>query len=343
MTSQLEGRTCVAISITNQYQPRGILFGGDSPFISPDRSNPTSPVLSGTPLFNGAITGTFVKPDGTKRKVAHFSLDVGYIDDPGSVTVTAYSASGSVLKAVNIDQTGIVPVTVKVAGISSFQVAEVSADTAGFAIDNVVYPKALSLAALGDSYSSGEGNPPFIKAAGDCDRSSAAWPTQLGKLDESIPDVTDIACSGAHSSALTQIFKGQASQTSQLTALMPATDLVTLTIGGNDVDFSGILADCFKPFRNCVSDGRLKTAESDVQAELPTLVGDYNAVQAAAKQATVKYVSTLGVLHGHELCTEDPWVFEIGYTGGASRGHPTFFGQGAIEHTVQSYLDSLPS
>src|SRR5689334_14810164 len=33
-------------SITNQYQSSGIIFGGDSPFVTGDSSNPTSPVLS---------------------------------------------------------------------------------------------------------------------------------------------------------------------------------------------------------------------------------------------------------------------------------------------------------
>ena len=36
-------------AISNQYASQGIIFGGDSPFISTDSANPTSPVLSGTP------------------------------------------------------------------------------------------------------------------------------------------------------------------------------------------------------------------------------------------------------------------------------------------------------
>src|SRR5689334_14835306 len=52
----------VGTAITNQYQPQGILFGGDSPFITNDSASPTSPVLSGTPAFQGAIEGSFVDP-----------------------------------------------------------------------------------------------------------------------------------------------------------------------------------------------------------------------------------------------------------------------------------------
>ena len=136
-------------AITNQYQPQGIVFGGDSPFITDDPANPTSPVLSGTPQFSGEITGTFVAPDGRPVTVGHFSLDVGYIDDPGSVAVTAFDASGHVLDTETADQTGIVPVTVQASGIASFSVAEVSAEDAGFAIDNVAFPQPWSFTITG--------------------------------------------------------------------------------------------------------------------------------------------------------------------------------------------------
>src|SRR5688572_8837112 len=46
--------------ITDQYAEKGVVFGGDSPFIAEDGSNPTSPVLSGSPLFFGEIKGRFV-------------------------------------------------------------------------------------------------------------------------------------------------------------------------------------------------------------------------------------------------------------------------------------------
>jgi lysophospholipase L1-like esterase len=376
----------VGTTISDQYQPRGIIFGGDAPFITNDGANPTSPVLSGTPLFNGSITGTFVEPDGTKRTVGQFSLDVGYIDNPGSVDVTAYATSGKLLKVVNVDQTGIVPVTVKAAGIASFEVGEISADNNGFAIDNVSFPQVRVLAALGDSFSSGEGNPPFIPAYGACDRSNVAWPVLIGKRDKTIPDVTDIACSGATSGALASSYNGQPPQLDQLQSLTLIPDIVTITMGGNDVGFSDILRDCF--LDNCATDGRLQRAKTAIENESTLLVSDYEAVQeaapsatvvvvgypqlfsasqdncswlnsdertqlnslsvlfdqieaAAAQQAGVKYVSVLGALAGHELCTEDPWVYPIGIFGGDNRGHPTFFGQLAISVLVDRFLDSL--
>jgi RHS repeat-associated protein len=128
--------------ITNQYQPNGIDFSGDSPFIADDGSNPTSPVLSGTPRFFGTITGTFVQPDGTPRTVGNFSLDVGFIDTSGSTEVIAYDSSGNAIDTVPIEDTGIVNVSISVPGIASFSVQAVdpgNPDSSGFAIDNVAF------------------------------------------------------------------------------------------------------------------------------------------------------------------------------------------------------------
>jgi RHS repeat-associated protein len=129
-------------SITNQYQASGIIFGGDTPFITGDGANPTSPVLSGTPLYNGTVTGTFVQPDGRPRTVDAFSLDVGYIDSPGSTEVVAYDPHGTALVTEPIESTGIVNVSITAPGIASFAVESVdpsNPDPAGFAVDNVSF------------------------------------------------------------------------------------------------------------------------------------------------------------------------------------------------------------
>ncbi|WP_328296184.1 DUF6531 domain-containing protein [Kineococcus sp. NBC_00420] len=68
-----------------------------------------------------------------------FSVDVGYINNPGSTTVTAYSASGAVLESSAIQQTGIVTVTVNQPGTASFTVGATSSEDAGFAVDNVSF------------------------------------------------------------------------------------------------------------------------------------------------------------------------------------------------------------
>jgi hypothetical protein len=126
--------------ISNQYSNKGILFGGDSPFITSDGSNPTSPVLSGSPLFSGAIVGRFVVPNtSSSATVDSFTLDVGYIDSPGSVAVSAYGLNGGLLRRVFPSQIGINTVTISTAGIASFRVEAVGNEPAGFAIDNVSF------------------------------------------------------------------------------------------------------------------------------------------------------------------------------------------------------------
>src|SRR4051812_31911962 len=131
----------VGTAITNQYQPQGILFGGDSPFIANDGADPTSPVLSGTPQFQGAIEGTFVDPaSGAPRTVGHFSLDAGYFDEIGSTRLTWYAATGTVLgSAVNGDY-GIYHFDVSAPGIARWRIEIVGVEDAGSAIDNMSFP-----------------------------------------------------------------------------------------------------------------------------------------------------------------------------------------------------------
>lgn len=129
----------VGTSIANQYQPQGILFGGDSPFITTDSSNPTSPVLSGTPLFFGSITGTFVDPaTGSPVVVTSFSLDAGFFDGLGTFDLSWFNKDGVLLGSESNTEIGIQTFTVTGVGIASFHVSGGS-DAAGFAIDNIAF------------------------------------------------------------------------------------------------------------------------------------------------------------------------------------------------------------
>lgn len=123
----------VGTFITSQYEPQGIRFGGDSPFITTDSSNPTSPVLSGSPLFHGAIEGVFVVGD-----VDSFSLDAGYFDDLASTHLTAYDVSGTLVADIYNSTFGIERFTVDSAeSLARFRIEIASVESAGFAIDNL--------------------------------------------------------------------------------------------------------------------------------------------------------------------------------------------------------------
>lgn len=91
--------------------------------------------------------------------------------------------------------------------------------------------------ALGDSYASGPGIPAQVDAT--CARSDENYPSLLAAARNW--QLTDVSCSGATTTALAG---PQGTKAPQLDALGADTDVVTLTIGGNDIGFSGNLATC---------------------------------------------------------------------------------------------------
>ena len=101
---------------------------------------------------------------------------------------------------------------------------------------------------LGDSYSSGVGadvdptkSQPiansFDPASGGCQRAYKAYPVLLAKnLGAQLRNVT---CAGATTDNI--LYNGQFGQPAQINAVTSDALLVTVTIGGNDIDFAGIM------------------------------------------------------------------------------------------------------
>jgi lysophospholipase L1-like esterase len=100
----------------------------------------------------------------------------------------------------------------------------------------------LDYVALGDSFSSGEGNPAFLAPsdADGCHRSPLAYPELLG-ADEGLALRAFVACSGA---TTTDMLAGHDGEPSQLDSLNAETDVVTLTAGGDDIGFSAFAHEC---------------------------------------------------------------------------------------------------
>jgi lysophospholipase L1-like esterase len=98
---------------------------------------------------------------------------------------------------------------------------------------------AAGLVALGDSFSSGEGAPPFEAEAGNCHRSPHAWPLLVAR-DLGVVSAS-WACSGAVVSDVLE---------HQLPRVAPDAGVVTLTIGGNDLGFAEVLTNCV--LRDCL-------------------------------------------------------------------------------------------
>ncbi|MEU4091841.1 SGNH/GDSL hydrolase family protein [Streptomyces sp. NPDC026673] len=91
--------------------------------------------------------------------------------------------------------------------------------------------------ALGDSYASGPLIPDQVDA--HCLRSSHNYPSLVAAREQ--VRLTDVSCSGATTAELTA---PQGSAPAQFDALDRGTDLVTLSIGGNDIGFSKVIATC---------------------------------------------------------------------------------------------------
>jgi lysophospholipase L1-like esterase len=147
------------------------------------------------------------------------------------------------------------------------------------------------MVALGDSYTSGEGVPPFVartdvSGLNQCHRSPLAYP-QLVATSLGLP-LTSWACSGATTGDLTsavvsmngppwndpvfEVTSGAAS--SALDRLGPNVSLVTLTLGGNDVGFQDVVVDCLLSSEPCTEH------DAAVQLELGRLAGVLDALFA---------------------------------------------------------------
>src|ERR1700744_2644526 len=97
--------------------------------------------------------------------------------------------------------------------------------------------------ALGDSYSSGDGAGSY-GTSGSCDRSANAYPQQWANANDPA-SFSFVACAGATVSDVLN---------SQVSSLSASTTLVSISIGGNDVGFSAVMATCvLAPTSTCES------------------------------------------------------------------------------------------
>ena len=153
--------------------------------------------------------------------------------------------------------------------------------------------------AMGDSYSSGVGSPPYDNGTtGGCERSQQAFGRQFAQGQSSIGDagIQHIACSGATVNNLLSTGTGQNGEQPQISQLYSGSKLVTVTIGGNDIGFAGVLANCLlNPLTTCESayntdNGNNLYTKIDQQLE-PQLVDAYEAMKSAAPQAKIVAVT----------------------------------------------------
>jgi len=155
--------------------------------------------------------------------------------------------------------------------------------------------------ALGDSYSSGEGVAPYFEPKNKCHRSTAAYPT---KVD--IPFTQEpyealsrswgfLACSGAQTLQVLdkQVTTKREKGDTNWLPLSSSTRLVTITAGGDDMNFAGVLSFCYKMGHDCENEifprGSSTTLNEWASDQLATLkinlISLYQQVRARAKNA----------------------------------------------------------
>ncbi|MGH3900407.1 MAG: SGNH/GDSL hydrolase family protein [Pseudonocardiaceae bacterium] len=185
--------------------------------------------------------------------------------------------------------------------------------------------------ALGDSYAAGPWIPEQRSDPIGCGRSTRNYPALIAEA-LGVADHTDVSCSGARTDNMTAAqqapLSGGGTNPPQFEALRPDTDLVTVTIGGNDFDLNAIFNTCFglsstDPMgdpcrRQATADGTDRYAQ-----RIPTV---------ASKVA--------GVLEGIRQRSPEATVIVVGYLRilpPAAGCYPTF----PIARGDVSYLDGL--
>lgn len=143
-----------------------------------------------------------------------------------------------------------------------------------------------SYVALGDSYSSGVGAGEYGDS-GDCKRSANAYP-QLYADANGIGDFNFAACLGARTGDVL----------TQADSLSADTDVVTVSVGGNDAGFVDVMIDCTTSGdQGCVD--RVNEAKEYADTTLPgKLDGVYDKIKANAPEAEV---FVLGYPHFYEI------------------------------------------
>lgn len=133
--------------------------------------------------------------------------------------------------------------------------------------------------ALGDSYAAGEGLAPFEADSGNCHRSPQAYPRLVAAQEGSTLDFAP--CTGA---TVDMVVRAGG----QLSTIDPQSDLVTVTVGGNDVGFAEVVGDCVIDADPC------SHLDAQVEASLaalgPKLESAYRQIKAQAPKARVLVV-----------------------------------------------------
>ncbi|MEV6546384.1 SGNH/GDSL hydrolase family protein [Streptomyces sp. NPDC051665] len=135
--------------------------------------------------------------------------------------------------------------------------------------------------ALGDSYTAGPGITDPTGTPAGCGRSAGNYPALVAaELGLKGGDFRDVSCSGATTADLTRSqHTDDGTNSPQLRALSSTTRLVTVGIGGNDIDFSSMIKRCVAMGALYEMTGSGKYIHEDAPCERNYVTGDLDAVQ----------------------------------------------------------------
>lgn len=170
-------------------------------------------------------------------------------------------------------------------------------------------------AALGDSYSAGEGVAPYEPGTDEltnkCHRSEGAWPKLLAGAEPVEGRVLRfVACGGARTGHVVSEEQYAGDQTGgQVSALRAleghsARDVVTVTIGGNDARFGEVVRACVVGVLPC----SFTYADEDEWIEeqvRPALAMTFEALREAAPQARIFAVTYPQIFQTEDECRRD--------------------------------------
>ncbi|WP_443072884.1 ricin-type beta-trefoil lectin domain protein [Streptomyces sp. S465] len=175
----------------------------------------------------------------------------------------------------------------------------------------------LGYVATGSSFAAGPGIPPAQDGGGaaTCARSAANYPSIVAR--DLGADLTDVSCSGATTANV--LITSQSGQPPQVQAVTAETRVVTVTIGGNDVNYLGSINTY-----SCQTGGGTSCGTVDrdaINQTFPALAGRIEnvveAIRGAAPQAHVYLVNYFTLLPASGVCpnvplTDDQAAFERG-------------------------------
>jgi lysophospholipase L1-like esterase len=209
--------------------------------------------------------------------------------------------------------------------------------------------------ALGDSYAAGPGVPTLTGNPVGCGRSTGNYPTQVQAVAH-YAQFRDVTCSGATTAQMSRTQTTRAgSNPPQLDAVTPDTTLVTLTVGGNDIGFSDIVAHCLStasagrqaatsaPCRSYYTAGGrdVLTARIDDAAADVTAVA--RRIRQRAPAATLLVVGYPSLLPPRNGCVEAPLsAGDLAYVDQVTRALNSML-RGVADHAGGVYVDTAAS